>query len=586
MAKGVNRSAEALLQRRVRRQQMRVAALRALKSVSALPDERVALEFESESGILDDAAASLRAEAMRAGPSGRPRREYAMPRLNVVIMIIGSRGDVQPFIPIARRLAWRHRVRIATHAEFRPMVERAGIEFFPLAGDPHVLDAYVVKNRGSIVPMQLKGLVEDVPKARHMIADILVSTWRACTEKDPDRADAPPFIADAIIANPPSYGHLHCAEALGIPLHVVFTMPWTATSAFPHPFAQVPPGSHDPVKNWLSYEIMDLLMWVGVADLINEFRQQTLKLAPIEIGAATLLSDLEVPFTYLFPESLISKPAEWGPHIDLANFIFLDQAGTYTPPPDLAAFLAAGERPIYVGFGSTVVQDPAATTRTIYAALSQAGARGIVQRGWGHLGGEAPPPHVYVIDECPHDWLFPRCRAVCHHGGAGTTSAGLRAGLPTVVVPFFGDQFFWGEVVSAAGAGPTPLPIETLDAGRLAEAFATCGRPQMRARAEELGAKIRMTDGVELVVESLRRHLPITAMQCARDPENLARVYCKRCRLRLCAACYESGHASHAAHPYRHFNWSVRAPQHLGDELRAFVADALRALSALVEVPR
>jgi len=585
MAKGMSKSG-ALLQRRVRRQQMRVAALRALKSVSALPDERVALEFESESGILDDAAASLRAAAVRAGPRSRPPSEHSMPRLNVVIMVVGSRGDVQPFISIARRLAWRHRVRIATHAEFRPFVERAGLEFYPLAGDPRELMEYMIKTGGRIVPTHLQQIVEDVPRKRQIVADILQSTWRACTEKDPDRADAAPFVADAIIANPPSYGHLHCAEALGIPLHIVFTMPWTATSAFPHPFAHVPPGSHDPVKNWLSYEIMDLLMWVGLADLINEFRQQTLKLAPIEIGAATLLSDLEVPFTYLFPESLIPKPAEWGPHIDLANFIFLDQAETYTPPPDLTAFLAAGERPICVGFGSAVVQDPVATTRTIYAALAQAGARGIVLRGWGHLGGEGPPPNVYVIDECPHDWLFPRCRAVCHHGGAGTTSAGLRAGLPTVVVPFFGDQFFWGQIVCAAGAGPTPIPIETLDAVSLADAFAACGRPQMRARAEELGAKIRMTDGVELVVDSLRRHLPIGAMQCARNPEHLARVYCTRCRLRLCTACYEGDHAGHAARPYRPFNWSVRAPQHLGEELRAFAADALHALSAFVEPPR
>ena len=355
MAKDVSKSG-ALLQRRVRRQQMRVAALRALKSVSALPDERVALEFESESGILDDAAASLRAAAVRAGTRSRLPSEHSMPRLNVVIMVIGSRGDVQPFISIARRLAWRHRVRIATHAEFRPFVERAGLEFYPLSGDPHELMEYMIKTGGHIVPTHLQQIVEDVPRKRQIVADILQSTWRACTEKDPDRADAPPFVADAIIANPPSYGHLHCAEALGIPLHVVFTMPWTATSAFPHPFAHVAPGSHDPVKNWLSYEIMDLLMWVGVADLINEFRQQTLKLAPIELGAATLLSDLEVPFTYLFPESLIPKPAEWGPHIDLANFIFLDQAETYTPPPDLAAFLAAGERPIYVGFGSAVVR--------------------------------------------------------------------------------------------------------------------------------------------------------------------------------------------------------------------------------------
>jgi len=346
----------------------------------------------------------------------------------------------------------------------------------------------------------------------------------------------------------------------------------------------VPPGSHDPVRNWLSYEIMDLLMWVGVADLVNRFRQQTLGLPPIELGAATLLSDLEVPMTYLFPDTLIPKPAEWGAHIDLANFIFFDQGHSYAPPPELSAFLAAGERPIYVGFGSCVLQDPVATTRTIYAALERAGARGVVLRGWGQLGDDKPPPpHVHLIDDCPHDWLFPRCRAVCHHGGAGTTSAGLRAGLATVVVPFFGDQFFWGEVVSHAGAGPEPIPIETLTVERLAEAFTACRHPQMRARADELGAKIRNVDGVELVVDSLRRHLPITAMQCERDPWHLARVHCTQCDVRLCRACYDLDHVGHAAPPYSHFNWAVRRPQHLGTELGAFIADALHALRVSIE---
>src|SRR5262249_5130227 len=207
----------------------------------------------------------------------------------------------------------------------------------------------------------------------------------------------------------------------------------------------------------------DALMWTGVADLINHFRQHTLKLPAMDLGdAAALLTDNEVPFTYLFPSSVIPKPGDWGSHIDLANFIFLDQADSYAPPPDLLAFLAAGERLIYVGFGSCVVQDPVAVSRTIFAALEKAGARGIVSRGWGNLGGEAPPAHVHLIDDCPHDWLFPRCRAVCHHGGAGTTAAGLRAGLPTGGVPFFGGQFFWGHGVLGAGAGPEPIPIGTL----------------------------------------------------------------------------------------------------------------------------
>ena len=119
---------------------------------------------------------------------------------------------------------------------------------------------------------------------------------------------------------------------------------------------------------------------------------------------------------------------------------------------------------------AVVAEDPAALTRMIFGALHRAGARGVVSRGWAHLGGEAPPPNVYLIDDCPHDWLFPRCRAVCHHGGAGTTSTGLRAGLPTVVVPFFGDQFFWGRVIADAEAGPEPIPIQRLNSDALAAA--------------------------------------------------------------------------------------------------------------------
>ena len=571
----------AFLQRRLHHQRMRVAAVRALKAVNAGHDNRLHLEFHDDSGILERAAPWVASSVVRAGSGDEPRTDpHLSPRLNVVILIVGSRGDVQPFIPIGKRLAWRHRVRIATHAQFRPFVEAAGLEFYPLAGDPRELMEYMVKTGGRIVPTHPQQIVEDVPRKRQIVAEILESTWAACTEKDPGRPDAEPFVADAIIANPPSYGHFHCAEALHVPLHIIFTMPWTPTSAFPHPLTHLSPGEHHPIRNWFSYGVVDVLMWAGVADLINHFRQRTLGLPPIELddGAAALLTDNEVPFTYLFPASVIPKPPDWGPHIDLANFVFFDQAEGYRPPADLLAFLAAGERPIYVGFGSCVVPDPVATSRTIFAALEKAGARGIVSRGWGNLGGEAPPAHVHLIDDCPHDWLFPRCRAVCHHGGAGTTAAGLRAGLPTVVVPFFGDQSFWGQVVCDAGAGPAPIPIETCSTERLAEAFAVCALAATRTRAEELGAKIRAADGVELVFESLRRHLPIPAMQCACDPEHLATMYCDTCRLRLCEPCLRQHHAGHSSHRYRYVDWSVREPQHLGEDLRDLIADAAQAL--------
>jgi UDP:flavonoid glycosyltransferase YjiC (YdhE family) len=393
-------------------------------------------------------------------------------------MVVGSRGDVQPFIPIGRRLVERHRVRIATHREFRPMVEEAGLEFYPLGGNPHEMMEYIVKTGGSILPTRLDQLWDDVPKKRSMIAEILASTWRACTEPDPEQPGARPFRADLIVANPPSYGHIHCAEALHIPLHMIFTMPWSATRSVPHPFAQIDPSAHRPVENFFSYGVIDLIVWAGISDLVNTFRTQTLKLSPFALtDGAALLEDHEVPFTYLWPESLVPKPEDWGSYIDLANFIPYEQEQTHQPRQALLDFLAAGEAPIYVGFGSVVAQDPVALTRTIFTALERAGARGIVAEGWAHLGGGDLPPNVYVIGDCPHDWLFPRCRAVCHHGGAGTTRPGCAPVFRPSWCPSSAISSS-GAHVAKAGAGPGRFPSVASTPSRSRRPSTPAGAPR------------------------------------------------------------------------------------------------------------
>ena len=224
-----------------------------------------------------------------------------------------------------------------------------------------------------------------------------------------------------------------------------------------------------------------------------------------------MLNQRAVPFCYLWSPHLIPRPDDWKPHVDVADFVFLEQQGSWEPPPELVRFLEAGDPPVYVGFGSCVVEDPEGLTRTVFEALERAGARGIVSAGWGGLGGGEVPPHVLLIGESAHDWLFPRCAAVCHHGGAGTTAMGLRCGRPTVVVPFFGDQPFWGRMIAEAGAGAEPVPIGELDAERLAEAFRTCARPEVRARAEEIGETLRRRNGADLAVEAFYRQLPTTA---------------------------------------------------------------------------
>lgn len=178
----------------------------------------------------------------------------------------------------------------------------------------------------------------------------------------------------------------------------------------------------------------------------------------------------------------------------------------WSPPEPLRRFLEAGEPPVYVGFGSMPNQEPRATFDLILRALEMTGQRGVVYGGWGGLHGEASCNRALVTEGVPHDWLFPRMKAVVHHGGAGTTAAGLRAGIPNVVVPFFADQPFWGWRVAALGAGPAPIPLQTLSAERLAAAIEQAVTDStMRARASEIGAHLQDEDGVAEAVRLIER---------------------------------------------------------------------------------
>ncbi|KAK9291624.1 hypothetical protein L1049_019573 [Liquidambar formosana] len=371
--------------------------------------------------------------------------------LHIVMLIVGTRGDVQPFIAIGKRLQeYGHRVRLATHSNFKEFVLTAGLEFFQLGGDPKVLAGYMVKNKG-FLPSERS----EISTQRKQIKDIIYSLLSACMDPDPESNI--PFKVDAIIANPPAYGHTHVAEALKVPLHIFFTMPWTPTSEFPHPLSRV----KQPIGYRLSYQIVDALIWLGIRDIIQDFRKKKLKLRPITYLSGSYASPQDVPYGYLFSPHLVPKPKDWGLNIDVVGFCFLDLASNYKPPDSLVKWLKDGTKPIYIGFGSLPVQEPEKMTQIIVQALENTGQRGIINKGWGGLGNLAEPKDfVYLLDNCPHDWLFLQCIAVVHHGGAGTTAAGLKAACPTTIVPFFGDQPFWGERVHARGLGPAPIPVD------------------------------------------------------------------------------------------------------------------------------
>ncbi|KAK3954229.1 hypothetical protein QBC32DRAFT_95369 [Pseudoneurospora amorphoporcata] len=464
-----------------------------------------------------------------AGPD-----KVSCPKLNIVIMVIGSRGDAQPFLKIGKVLKeqYGHRVRIATHPAFRDFVERdSGLEFFSVGGDPAELMSFMVKNPG-MIPTLESVKAGDIGKRRAAMAGMFEGFWRACINATDDERDVhnlkmmgrmDPFVADAIIANPPSFAHIHCAEALGIPVHLMFTFPYTPTQAFPHPLASIKKSNVDPgYTNWISYPLVEMMVWQGLGDLVNNFRVKTLGLDPVStLWAPGATYRLHVPFSYLWSPGLVAKPQDWGEEVDVSGFVFLELASTFKPPDDLVKFLDAGEAPVYIGFGSIVVDDADRFTQMIFDAVKQAGVRALVSKGWGGLGGDSldVPENIHMLDNTPHDWLFPRVRACVIHGGAGTTAIALKCGKPTMIVPFFGDQHFWGAMVSNSKAGPEPVPYKNLTAEKLAEGIKYCLTEEAVKAVEEIAQRISEEgDGAENACKAFHRGLILQgdrSMRCS-----------------------------------------------------------------------
>ncbi|GAQ77601.1 UDP-Glycosyltransferase superfamily protein [Klebsormidium nitens] len=424
--------------------------------------------------------------------------------LSICIMITGTRGDVQPFVAIGQKLKeYGHRVRLATHSNFRDFVVKdGGLEFYPLGGDPKILAAYMVKNKG-IMPAN----PTDIPVQRAQLKAIIKSTYAACIKPDPEGGK--PFTADAIIANPVAYGHIHVAEKMKIPLHLFFTMPWSPTTAFPHPLTR--PSTFSLESNYMTYTIIDYLMWLGTKGIINAFRRKQLGLKPVGLmdPGSSLIHQNKVPFGYIWSPSLVPKPKDWGPHIDVVGFCFLDLAKNYKPEQELVDFLKAGPPPVYIGFGSLAVPHPEKTVQIFLDALKKTNSRGLISKGWGELGeGLDIPDTCMLLGNVPHDWLFTQCQAVIHHGGAGTTAAGLKAECPTTVIPFFGDQPFWGERCHAQGVGPKPIPIGRVSVDNIVEAIDFMKNPEVKENARKMAAKMQQENGVEGAVKAFHKHLP------------------------------------------------------------------------------
>jgi sterol 3beta-glucosyltransferase len=300
--------------------------------------------------------------------------------------------------------------------------------------------------------------------------------------------------------------------ALALPLPL-----YTPTSAFPAPLF-VSPAFFNRLRlrgwfNRFTYNFGRLanIMYSGA---INDFRVNALGLTPQSRFADTtrLWNGEPLPILYPYSRHVLPVPPDYPAHVHVTGYWFLEQTKEHPLPDRLRHFLEAGPRPVYVGFGSMSGTRGRERARTVVGALQKAGVRGVLASGTGGLEADELPNSVLMLESVPHDKLFPHVAAVVHHGGAGTTAAGLRAGKPTVICPFIADQPFWGRVIHNLGVGPKPIPQKRLTVENLASAIRIAvDDGTMEQRAAEVGAKIRAEDGVAAgiaVIEAIYARQP------------------------------------------------------------------------------
>jgi sterol 3beta-glucosyltransferase len=410
--------------------------------------------------------------------------------MRIAIMTVGSRGDVQPFVALGRGLARAgHDVTLATHARWERLARENGLRHAVLEGGFHRIqetEAGQAWMRAGSRPLAFLRTL--YPATCRELRCQLEGSLTACEG------------AEALVFTPLVPAGWHLAGCRRLPCVGATLQPLLPTRSFPTPV--LGSGRSLGPLNRLSHLAVDLGYAAAWRGEVNRWRREVLGVPPVPPGFRySRLGARPLPMICGFSDAVIPRPPDWPYSTLVCGYWFLDDHLGWEPPADLAGFLAEGPAPVYAGFGSMVLGDPAAVRGLVVEAFARVGRRGVIALGepTGRISRE-----VFAVASVPHGWLFPRMAAVVHHGGAGTVAAGLRAGVPTVVVPFVADQFFWGERVHALGAGPRPVPFARLGAGELAAAIAAAaGDADMRRRAGQIGEAIRAEDGVARAVAAL-----------------------------------------------------------------------------------
>jgi UDP:flavonoid glycosyltransferase YjiC (YdhE family) len=417
---------------------------------------------------------------------------------HLTILAYGSRGDVQPYVALGFGLKQAdYSVKVAAPVQFQSLVLEYGLDFAPLAGDPRILMTESVDKANS--PCNFLNSTRVILRYAAPIAlQVLKDAECACQGTD--------VIVHSLLMT--QVGH-QIALQLSVPDFSALVFPvFTPTKTFPNPGF---PDMRWGLYNRLTHHLFTQLFSQG-GRLAYEWiiRGRHSEFPPLAEWPFNGSSRRTTPILYSFSPQIIPKPADWSKDVYVTGYWFVPTPSHWQPPADLVDFIAAGSKPVFVGFGSVVSRHARQLTEIVLEALSRTGQRGVLLSGWGGLSKMHLPENVLMIESAPFDWLFPQMRAAVIHGGIGTTAASMQAGIPTIVVPFTADQFFWGDRVFHLGVGPKPVPYRKLNAVNLAETIRQSLEDEcMQQRANQVGQFLRAEDGVSNAIQIIEKYLEV-----------------------------------------------------------------------------
>jgi len=406
-----------------------------------------------------------------------------------VVQTVGTRGDVEPFVALGLGLLDAgHEVTMATAPSFERFVSDRGLSFTPVRADYYELLDSPEAQAALKNPLKMRSMINETikPLMRRMIEDQVTTAAGA----------------DLIVFHPKALGATHVGEAMSVPVVAGLPVPaMIPTAEFPLPgFSFSPPA----FLNKASYRLLDLST-APFNKIVTQWRVDDLGLAPRKKRVGNFkLSNGDWPPTMLaVSPTVVAKPADWPAETSVPGYWFLDSDAGWTPPADLVGFIESGSPPVAVGFGSLVVDDPRQLAHEMLTGIRATDHRVVLVTGRTDFD-VATADDLYVTDAVPNHWLYPKMAAVIHHGGAGTTAAGLRAGTPTIVTPVMGDQTFWGKRVAAIGAGPDPIAVKKISASAIESLVRRATQDRVIVdRAAAVGEAIRAEDGTGTAIATI-----------------------------------------------------------------------------------